>query len=75
MDRRSITIFKGKDERLLAQIMQSENGEYEIWEREILNNVLPGYLHKRIGKRSNLAAARATGDRIVYRYNQDQPLG
>jgi hypothetical protein len=65
-------IFKGKDERLLAQIMQSENGGYEIWERERLNNVLPGYLHKRIGKRLNLAAARATGNRIVSRYNQCQ---
>ena len=73
MGRRSITIFKGKDERLLAQIMQSENGEYEIWEREKLNNVLPGYLNKRTGKRSNLAAARATGNRIVSRYNQHQP--
>lgn len=72
MDRRSITIFKGKDERLLMQIMQSEDGEYEIWERERLNNVLPGYLNKRIGKRPNLAAARATGNRIVSRYNQDQ---
>jgi len=72
LGRRSITIFKGKDERLLAQIMLSENGEYEIWERERLNNVLPGYLHKRIGKHSNLASARATGNRIVYRYNQDQ---
>ena len=72
MDRRSITIFKGKDERLLMQIIQSEDGEYELWERERLNNVLPGYLHKRIGKRPNLAAARATGDRIVSRYNQDQ---
>jgi hypothetical protein len=72
LGRRSITIFKGKDERLLAQIMQSENGEYEIWERERLNNVLPGYLHKRTGKRSNLAAARTTGNRIVSRYNQDQ---
>ncbi len=72
MDRTNITIFKGKDERLLAQIMQSENGEYEIWERERLNNALPGYLHKRIGKRSDLAAARATGNRIAARYNQDQ---
>jgi hypothetical protein len=72
LDRRSITIFKGKDERLLAQIMQSENGEYEVWEREGLNNVLHGYLHKRIGKHPNLAAARATGNRIVARYNKDQ---
>jgi hypothetical protein len=72
LGKRSITIFKGKDERLLAQIMQSENGEYEIWERESLNNMLPGYLHKRTGKRPNLAAARATGNRIVSRYNQDQ---
>jgi len=55
--------------------MQSENGEYELWEREKLNNVLGGNLNKRRGKPSNLAAARATGDRIVYRYNQDQPLG
>jgi hypothetical protein len=72
LDRTSITIFKGKDERLLAQIMQSENGEYGIWEREILNNVLPGYLHKRIGKHSDLATARAIGNRIAARYNQDQ---
>jgi len=52
--------------------MQSENGEYEVWEREGLNNVLHGYLHKRIGKHPNLAAARATGNRIVARYNKDQ---
>ena len=73
MDRRSIKIFKGKDGRLLAQIMQSENGEYEVWQRERLNNMLGGNLNKRKGKRSNLASARATGNRIVYRYNQDQP--
>jgi len=72
LGRRSITIFKGKDERLLAQIMQSENGEYEIWERESLNNMLPGNLQKRKGKRSDLAATRAEADRIVARYNQDQ---
>lgn len=75
MDRRSIKKFKGNDGRLLVQIMRSENGEYEVWEREKLNNVLGGNLNKRRGKPSNLAAARATGDRIVYRYNQDQPLG
>jgi hypothetical protein len=72
MDRRSIKIFKGNDGRLLAQIMRSENGEYEIWERESLNNMLPGNLQKRKGKRSDLAATRAEADRIVARYNQDQ---
>jgi hypothetical protein len=72
MDRRSIKIFNGKDGRLLAQIMQAENGEYEVWERERLNNMLPGNLHKRKGKCSDLAAACVQGDRIVARYNQDQ---
>jgi len=75
MGRRSIKIFEGKDGRLLAQIMQSENGEYEVWERERLNNILPGNLHKRRGKPLNLTAAWATGNRIVARYNQDQTLG
>jgi hypothetical protein len=73
MDRRSIKVFRGQDGRILAQIMQAENGEYEIWIREKLNNMLSGNLHKRRGKPSDLAAARATGDRIVSRYNQDQP--
>ena len=72
MDRKSIKIFKGNDGRIVAQIMQSEHGEYEIWERERLNNMLPGNLHKRKGKRSDLAAARGEGDKIVARYNQDQ---
>jgi hypothetical protein len=75
LGRRIIAIYKGKDERLLAQIMLAENGEYEIWEREKLNNVLPGYLHKHIGKRSNLAAARAKCNRIVSIYNQNQTQG
>jgi hypothetical protein len=35
--------------------------------------MLSGDLHKRRGKHSDLAAVRATGDRIVSRYNQDQP--
>ena len=73
MDRKSIKIFRGNDGRIVAQIMQAENGEYEIWMREKLNNMLSGDLHKRRGKHSDLAAARATGDRIVSRYNQDQP--
>lgn len=73
MDRKSIKVFRGQDGRILAQIMQAENGEYEIWIREKLNNMLSGNLHKRRGKHSELAAARATGDRIVSRYNQDQP--
>jgi len=72
MDRRSIKIFKGNDGRLLAEIMQSEAGEYEVWIRERLNNMLGGNLQKRRGKISGLAAAQATGNRIVSRYNQDQ---
>lgn len=75
MSRRSIKIFKGKDGRLLAQIMQSENGEYEVWERERLNNSLPGNLHKRGGKHLDLTAARATGNRIVARYNAGSNVG
>jgi hypothetical protein len=70
--RKKIETFNGKDGRLVAEIMQSENGEYEVWERERLNNMLRGNLHKRRGKHSDLAAARATGNRIVSRYNQDQ---
>ena len=73
MDGKSIKTFRGKDGRIVAQIMQAENGEYELWIREKLNNMLSGDLHKRRGKHSDLAAARATGDRIVSRYNQDQP--
>jgi hypothetical protein len=69
MDRRSIKIFKGHDGRTLAQIMQSENGEYEVWVREMLKEMLGGNLRKHRGKHSNLAAARATGDRILSRYN------
>jgi hypothetical protein len=72
MDRRNIKIFKGKDGRLLAQIMQSENGEYEVWERERLNNMLAGNLHKRKEKCLELVAALGTANRIVARYNKDQ---
>jgi hypothetical protein len=72
MERKNIKIFKGNDGRIVAQIMQSEKGEYEIWERERLNNMVPGNLHKREGKRLELAAARVEGDKIVARYNQDQ---
>jgi hypothetical protein len=72
MDRKSIKVFKGHDGRILAQIMQSETGEYEIWVREKQNNLLEGNLRKHRGKHSNLAVVRATGDRIVSRYNQGQ---
>jgi hypothetical protein len=72
LDRRSIKTFRGNDGRILAQIMQSETGEYEVWIRERLNNMLPGNLQKRRGKHSGLAAAQAAGNRIVTRYNQEQ---
>jgi hypothetical protein len=75
LDRRNIKIFKGKDGRLLAQIMQSENGEYEVWERERLNNRMPGNLHKRKEKCAELAAALAIANRIVARYNKEQTEG
>jgi hypothetical protein len=70
MDGRSIKVFKGHDGRVLAQITQAETGKYEIWVREKQNNMLGGNLRKHRGRHTNLATARATGDRIVSRYNQ-----
>ena len=60
--------FNGEDGEIVAEIVQDENGNYDLWKIDRPNNSCIGNYH-------DLAAARAEAQMIVIRYNQDRAKG
>jgi len=68
---KSIEIFKSRSGKRVAEIVQAENGKYQVWKIGRRDISPPGTIHSLIGEYQDLAAAQAEAKMIVVRYEQD----
>ncbi len=72
---KSIEIFKGTNGERVAEIVQADNGKYQLWKIERRDFSPPGTKHSLVNEYQDLEAARAEAQMIVVRHEQDQKRG